>query len=168
MGQSSGDTLSLYLNKVFLGTLPTKCSRHNTPSRCHALTKVVKTCSSQSAKQTIVIVCEKRDVFASGCAVARAFPTFSRKTVGSSTLKNVSSIYLKFSYKMYCFRAFFDSIQVVNHSGYCNQLDSDSKMLLLWVWRLQSHNRCLMGSNNGISCGELRYSETCQTKVLVN
>jgi len=94
-GQGATDTLSLYLNKIFLATLPTKCSRHNTPSRCHALTKLVKTCTSQSAKakQTVVIVCEKRDVFASGCAVARAFPTFSRKTVAAADqLKSVPKV----------------------------------------------------------------------------
>ena len=35
-------------------------------------------------RQTIVIVCERSEVFASGCAVARGFPTFTRKTVSKS------------------------------------------------------------------------------------
>ena len=37
-----------------------------------------------NTSQLIVIVCERSDVFASGCAVARVFPTFTRKTVSKA------------------------------------------------------------------------------------
>ena len=129
--------MSLYLNKIFLATLPTKCSRHNTPSRCHALTKLVKTCTSQSAKakQTVVIVCEKRDVFASGCAVARAFPTFSRKTVAAADqLKSVSRLVgtpgiFKRKHKKCYFLVNHDNIHTLDLLHLNIDPDSDSKVL---------------------------------------
>ena len=74
------------MNKIQLGVLPSKSSRHNTPSRAHALSKLVSGLSSnQNSKENLIIVCEKRDVFASGCAIARVFPTYSRKTVPGPT-----------------------------------------------------------------------------------
>jgi len=76
---SPTDTCSLYLNLATVAALPTKCSRHNTPSRSHAITRLVQNCSV-GVNESIVIVCERADVFASGCAVARAFPTYSKKT----------------------------------------------------------------------------------------
>lgn len=36
------DTCPLYLNFAHVAALPTKCSRHNTPSRGHAMSKLVK------------------------------------------------------------------------------------------------------------------------------
>ena len=86
MSPGSNDTVSLYLNKIQVATLPSKCSRHNTPSRAHALSKIVKSIGhfGSHEQQKIVIVCERSDVLASGCAVARVFPTFTRKTVSSS------------------------------------------------------------------------------------
>ena len=66
--------------------LPKKCSRHNAPSRAHALSKLIKSTSNigTNTRQTIVVVCERSEVFASGCAIARGFPTFTRKTVSKS------------------------------------------------------------------------------------
>ena len=70
------------MNKINLAVLPSLISRHNTPSRGHALSKIVKNLSNtKPANELIVVVCERKDVFASGCAVARVFPTFSMKTV---------------------------------------------------------------------------------------
>lgn len=79
LNPSPTDAINLYLNRATIAALPTKCSRHNAPSRAHAITKIVKSCSS-GQMETIIIVCETADVFASGCAVARAFPLYSRKT----------------------------------------------------------------------------------------
>ncbi|XP_029849083.2 probable aminopeptidase NPEPL1 isoform X2 [Ixodes scapularis] len=76
---SPTDSCSMYLNLATLAALPTKCSRHNTPSHAHSLTKLVKSLSA-GVDEYVVIVCERQDVFASGCAVARAFPVFSRKS----------------------------------------------------------------------------------------
>lgn len=42
---SPTDTCSLYLNLATIAALPVKCSRHNTPSRSHALTRLVQSIS---------------------------------------------------------------------------------------------------------------------------
>jgi probable aminopeptidase NPEPL1 len=46
LNPSPTDSVSLYLNVATVAALPTKCSRHNTPSRAHAITKLVKGCST--------------------------------------------------------------------------------------------------------------------------
>lgn len=96
----------MYLNLATVAALPVKCSRHNTPSRCHAITRLVQSCSVGVDESIVVsriyvqvkewyssnnffslflqIVCEKNDVYASGCAVARAFPLYSKKTSSGS------------------------------------------------------------------------------------
>jgi probable aminopeptidase NPEPL1 len=81
---SPTDKCSLYLDLATVAALPLKCSRHNTDSRAHSLTKLVKTNAIGVELQSIVIVCERENLFASGCAVARAFPLFSRKTKQNS------------------------------------------------------------------------------------
>ena len=46
---TSTDTTYLFMNKVIVARLPTKCSRHNTTSPSHAITKTVKnTCFKSS------------------------------------------------------------------------------------------------------------------------
>lgn len=87
---SSSDTVSLYLNLATLAALPLKCSRHNAPARPHSLTKIARSATT-GTDEYIVIVCEREEVFASACAIARAFPLYSKKTqrngitVGNST-----------------------------------------------------------------------------------
>lgn len=85
---SPTDTCSLYMNLATVSALPVKCSRHNTPSRAHAITRIVQNCSI-GVDESIVIVCEKSDVYASGCAVARAFPLYSKKTSQSANCEPV-------------------------------------------------------------------------------
>ena len=46
LSPGSNDSVSLYLNKIQVCVLPSKCSRHNAPSRPHALSKIVKSMSS--------------------------------------------------------------------------------------------------------------------------
>lgn len=86
--QSSVDKVSLYLDKIVMATLPSKCSRHNTPSRSHSITKLVKAYiySKSGTEESVVIVCERSNVFASACAVARAFPLYSRRTLNGTLL----------------------------------------------------------------------------------
>ncbi|XP_013779517.1 probable aminopeptidase NPEPL1 [Limulus polyphemus] len=85
---SPTDICSLYLNLAAVAALPTKCSRHNSPAQGHAVTKLVKNWSS-GTDEFIVIICEKKDAFASACAVARAYPLYSTKSSGMSTSHNV-------------------------------------------------------------------------------
>lgn len=79
---SPTDKCSLYLDVATVAAVPLKCSRHNTPSRAHAITRLVRNNILNVAEESIVIVCERADMFASACAVVRAFPLFSRKTGG--------------------------------------------------------------------------------------
>ncbi|KAL1115095.1 hypothetical protein AAG570_007126, partial [Ranatra chinensis] len=82
---STSDTVSLYLGLARLAALPGKCSRHNAPARPHALTTIVKSTSS-GVSETIIVVCEFDDVFASAAAVARAYPLYSKKTNAEATV----------------------------------------------------------------------------------
>uniref|UniRef100_A0A0K2TM91 GA20276PAlike [Tribolium castaneum] n=1 Tax=Lepeophtheirus salmonis TaxID=72036 RepID=A0A0K2TM91_LEPSM len=85
------DTISLNLNKVILAALPTKCSRHNTPSHAHSITKILQNLNfGHQESHQIFILCEKHNAFASGCAVARAYPSYSRKTGTQVTKKLVN------------------------------------------------------------------------------
>ncbi|XP_064466622.1 probable aminopeptidase NPEPL1 isoform X2 [Ornithodoros turicata] len=85
---SPTDSCSLYLSLATVAALPSKCSRHNTPSHAHSITKLVKSLSA-GVDEYIVIVCEYQDAFASGCAVARAFPVYNRKSSGSQQHQQV-------------------------------------------------------------------------------
>ncbi|XP_022094544.1 probable aminopeptidase NPEPL1 [Acanthaster planci] len=76
---SPTDSVPLWVNNASVAALPLKASRHNAPSRAHALTKLVKSYLPGLSKECIVVVCERSSAFALACAVARAFPLFSRK-----------------------------------------------------------------------------------------
>uniref|UniRef100_A0A182R0W1 Cytosol aminopeptidase domain-containing protein n=1 Tax=Anopheles farauti TaxID=69004 RepID=A0A182R0W1_9DIPT len=82
------DTCSLYLDVARVAVLPLKASRHNTASRAHSITKLIQS-NTTGVSESIVIVCEKQDLLASACAVARAFPLYSRKTVKGVTVDAV-------------------------------------------------------------------------------
>ncbi|XP_020813373.1 probable aminopeptidase NPEPL1 isoform X2 [Drosophila serrata] len=74
------DKVSLYLDLATLAALPLKASRHNTDSRAHAVTRLVKNHVLNVSEESVVLVCERENLFASACAVVRAFPLYSRKT----------------------------------------------------------------------------------------
>ncbi|PSN48819.1 putative aminopeptidase NPEPL1 [Blattella germanica] len=50
---SPTDTCSLYLNLATLAALPVKCSRHNAPSRAHAITKITSNNPSHASNTTV-------------------------------------------------------------------------------------------------------------------
>lgn len=54
LAPSPTDTCSLYLNLATVAALPVKCSRHNTPSRAHAITRLVLN-SSVGVDENIVV-----------------------------------------------------------------------------------------------------------------
>merc|ERR1712212_828874 len=66
LSPSPTDSVSLYMNLATVAALPAKASRHNTQSRSHSITKIVKSLTAGSNE----------------CAVARAFSAYTRKTVG--------------------------------------------------------------------------------------
>ncbi|XP_015922316.1 probable aminopeptidase NPEPL1 [Parasteatoda tepidariorum] len=90
---SSSDSVPLYMRDAVLARLPSSCSRHNTPSQVHYLTKLVKSYSFQSDGY-VVMVCEYSNAFPSACAIARAFPLFTKKNGGSPHTVTVEFIIL--------------------------------------------------------------------------
>lgn len=82
------DKCALYLDVASVAALPLKASRYNTTSRAHAITRLVKSNVLNVPEESIVLVCERDNIFASACAVARAFPLYSRKTSGGSGTKS--------------------------------------------------------------------------------
>ncbi|XP_046387186.1 probable aminopeptidase NPEPL1 [Ischnura elegans] len=76
---SPTDVCSLYVHFATIAALPSNCSRHNTPSQAHSITKIVRG-ASVGVSETVLIICERADIYASACAVARAYPCFTRKT----------------------------------------------------------------------------------------
>uniref|UniRef100_A0A668A797 Aminopeptidase like 1 n=1 Tax=Myripristis murdjan TaxID=586833 RepID=A0A668A797_9TELE len=77
------DSCPLYLNHAAVAALPSRVSRHNSPSSAHFVSRLVRTCLPGGTNRCIVMVCERSDVFASACAIARAFPLFSRRSTSS-------------------------------------------------------------------------------------
>lgn len=92
-GLSKAATLS-WLNKLFIHKLTNKCSRNNTPSRSHLITKWVRQ-HTIGNNQLIVIACSSKNRLASACAVARAYPIFSAKTDEKAKER---SVYVTFLY----------------------------------------------------------------------
>ncbi|XP_063970806.1 probable aminopeptidase NPEPL1 [Lytechinus pictus] len=92
LSPSPTDTVSLWFNNATLAALPVKASRHNTPSRSHILTKLVRSCLTGSGNECIVVACEHAHVFALGCAIARAFPLYSRKAGSHKQVQRVITV----------------------------------------------------------------------------
>uniref|UniRef100_A0A4W3J0M9 Aminopeptidase like 1 n=1 Tax=Callorhinchus milii TaxID=7868 RepID=A0A4W3J0M9_CALMI len=77
------DSCPLYLSYATVAALPTRLSRHNTPSAAQFLTRLVRSCLPGGTNRCIVMVCEYSEVFASACAIARAIPLFTRRSSAS-------------------------------------------------------------------------------------
>ncbi|XP_005924827.1 probable aminopeptidase NPEPL1 [Haplochromis burtoni] len=77
------DSCPLYLNYATVAAIPSRVSRHNSPSSAHFVSRLVRSCLPGGNNRCIVMVCERSDVFASSCAMARAFPIFSRRSASS-------------------------------------------------------------------------------------
>lgn len=77
------DSCPLYLNLATLAALPSRVSRHNSPSAAHFITRLIRNCLPPGANRCILMVCERSEVFASACAIARAFPLFTRRSSAS-------------------------------------------------------------------------------------
>uniref|UniRef100_A0A2R8MSS3 Aminopeptidase like 1 n=1 Tax=Callithrix jacchus TaxID=9483 RepID=A0A2R8MSS3_CALJA len=81
------DSCPLYLNYATVAALPCRVSRHNSPSATHFITRLVRTCLPPGVHRCIVMVCEQPEVFASACALARAFPLFTHRSGASRRLE---------------------------------------------------------------------------------
>ncbi|XP_069507160.1 probable aminopeptidase NPEPL1 isoform X2 [Ambystoma mexicanum] len=74
------DNCPLYLNYAVVAALPSKVSRHNSPSAAQFITRLIRNCLPGGANRCIMMVCERSEVFASACAISRAFPLFTRRS----------------------------------------------------------------------------------------
>ncbi|KAJ0171293.1 hypothetical protein K1T71_012843 [Dendrolimus kikuchii] len=83
---SPGESCELWPRAATLASLPARRSRHAAPSRCHALAKAVRA-TQRSTDEFIVLVCRKRDVYASAVAIGRSFPLYQARS-GSNPLSN--------------------------------------------------------------------------------
>ncbi|XP_038606197.1 probable aminopeptidase NPEPL1 [Tachyglossus aculeatus] len=77
------DSCPLYLNYATVAALPSRVSRHNSPSAAQFITRLVRNCLPGGANRCILMVCERSEVFASACALARAFPLFTHRSSAS-------------------------------------------------------------------------------------
>ncbi|XP_053309401.1 probable aminopeptidase NPEPL1 [Spea bombifrons] len=77
------DSCPLYLNFATVAALPSRVSRHNSPSAAHFVSRLIRNCLPGGAHRCILMVCERSEVFASACAVSRAFPLFTRRSSAS-------------------------------------------------------------------------------------
>jgi probable aminopeptidase NPEPL1 len=77
--EEAGDSSVSWLQKFVIHTITSKCSRNNTPSGSHSISKIVRN-HTFGESQLIVIACEKRNSIACASAVARVFPLFTTKT----------------------------------------------------------------------------------------
>ena len=55
LGTSTNGSCALWLNKASVGGIPSDFSRHNTPSRAHALTKLVQSEKKAGKNVTIIV-----------------------------------------------------------------------------------------------------------------
>lgn len=67
------------LKNILVAVLPSGSSRHNTPSRSHAVTQIVKNNKRSVATTVLLIPGEKSNAFAQSIAVARAYSSFNMK-----------------------------------------------------------------------------------------
>ena len=77
------------LCRLTVVVLPETCSRHNTPFHPHALTEHVRAATSGVAAGNISILLVLDDAAhagGAGCAIARAFPSYSLKNIGRRPL----------------------------------------------------------------------------------
>ncbi|KAL2091208.1 hypothetical protein ACEWY4_013471 [Coilia grayii] len=84
------DSCPLYLSQAVVAALPARLSRHNSPSAAHFLSRLLRSSLPSGNTRCILVVCERSDVFALACAVARAFPLFSRRSCRRSERKLIT------------------------------------------------------------------------------
>uniref|UniRef100_A0A8C0NLX7 Probable aminopeptidase NPEPL1 n=1 Tax=Canis lupus familiaris TaxID=9615 RepID=A0A8C0NLX7_CANLF len=89
------DSCPLYLNYATVAALPSRVSRHNSPSAAHFVTRLVRTCLPPGTHRCILMVCERSDAFASACALARAFPLFTHRS-GASRRSEKKTVTVEF------------------------------------------------------------------------
>jgi probable aminopeptidase NPEPL1 len=78
--ESATSLLLLPRRKVTVAVLPTGASRHNTPSRSHAVTSIVKAHKSSDNMVVLLLPSSRDHALAQAIAIARPFPLFTMKS----------------------------------------------------------------------------------------
>jgi len=76
----NADHCPLWLNCATIVSVPSKATRHNTPSRAHSISKFVKSHLPGDSDEFVVLVTTRAELFASACAIARVYPEYNMKT----------------------------------------------------------------------------------------
>lgn len=66
--------------RVMAGVLPEACSRHNTPTRAHAIADLAAKAPGKGDVALVLAIEDAAHAVAAGVAAARAFPLYDRKT----------------------------------------------------------------------------------------
>ena len=79
-----GENATTEARRVVVALLPTAVSRHNTPTRSHAVATVIK--NSKGKKDLVVMLCPSKDdwLFAQAIAVSRQFPLYTLQSAQST------------------------------------------------------------------------------------
>lgn len=80
----SGDEGRLFTHytesgRVTIGLLPEHCSRHNSPTRAWAVSRLVRQCRGRS-QHIVAVLEEATHAFGTGLAIAKSLPTYSGKS----------------------------------------------------------------------------------------
>jgi len=78
------ESCPLWLNSATIATVPSKATRHNTPSRAHSISKMVKSLLPGAGDEYVVLVTTRDELFASACAIARVYPEYNMKTLSAT------------------------------------------------------------------------------------
>jgi probable aminopeptidase NPEPL1 len=81
------------IRRVVCAVLPRNASRHNAPSRSHAVFDLVKEHARGDENLVIVLLPSKREyIFAQACAASRAFPLYSKKSAAHSRERRIDIV----------------------------------------------------------------------------
>ncbi|XP_077284572.1 putative aminopeptidase NPEPL1 granny smith protein [Arctopsyche grandis] len=72
-----GESVPLVL-RTAIATLPARCSRHSAPARPYAISQIISQ-HAHTVNHSILLVCEKTELYASASAIARSYPLFWRR-----------------------------------------------------------------------------------------
>ena len=83
------------LSNIVVAALPSVCSRNNTPSFAHSVSKIVKDNRGTGDLAVVLLTENTNEAYAQALAIARCFPTFSmKKSSGDAVKDDIVSIYL--------------------------------------------------------------------------
>ena len=99
--------------KIVLAVLPNGASRHNTITRSHSIHSLLKSYANISSNLMVYLI--PKDLhhsLAQSCAVARAFPTFTKKT-SKSTIPSSFQIIIEPPFNILNVKSFINEIESV-------------------------------------------------------